>query len=723
MTYGRVLSTLAVVAAVAGGAAAPAHAAVTTSYPSAAEARTFATTSGGWTATNAFSGVCILCSDPAGTYVSTGGAGGTGDGHLRGTFTTSVGVLSTSTVTWTSPAFTVSGAPDSSVLTAKVRPQLGSILALLASDADLTATITDVATPASSTTLPAHALSTNATFAPVNLTVPNGALVAGRTYKLTLALHVHGGIAAAIQTGTVDLDDVALNVSDLAQPSALTASADTTAGVKITGSVDPHGQATAVSVQYGPTAAYGTSTSVTAVNGTGAQNFSFPLAGLTPGATYHYRVRAANADGESFTSDATFVVPAIPSDAAPSVNGDLKSRTRTVIYDQVPGTTAVNIQVLAADNTTVLSNTPDPDLDGTAQITLPDADGVYYVRIQRTSSGGTSTSAGVLAQLDRVGPANAAAPVVTGDVSVRPRHVQFVRASDATAATVQILSAGGTVLSSTPVAAGGDVDVTLPDTDGTYLVRVIQTDAAGNATTSPSASVELNRQTRGTGGEDTPAPPTDPVTPVTPEPPVTTTTVNGDPGGWGALLASCYGNGKLALVDVRTAGKTVKFAGAAAQPVGTAVTIVDKAGKTVATAKIGADGRFAASIKRPKAKVLRSARYRAVVGTTKSLALKATRVASVSKLSVSGTTATLTGTVDPRKLKAGKSLKVAARGGRGGTACAVLGGGKLTTVGKAKINKKTGKFTVKVKVPGTGRVAVRVAFSGGVRTATLYAVR
>lgn len=106
--------------------------------------------------------------------------------------------------------------------------------------------------------------------------------------------------------------------------------------------------------------------------------------------------------------------------------------------------------------------------------------------------------------LDRVAPANVAAPVVTGLVTIRARRVNFVRATDAV-----------------------DAYITLPDNDGFYVIRVVQVDAAGNTATSPNTTVQLARGTRGTGGEDTtPTPPTDGGGGNTTTTTTTTTTVN-----------------------------------------------------------------------------------------------------------------------------------------------------------------------------------------------------
>jgi hypothetical protein len=733
--HGRVATTLAALAITFAGAASSAHAAVTANYPTAANARTFAASDGGWTATTATTGVCVLnCPSGAGTWQSTGGSGGSGDGALRSTFNTGLGVLADTTVTWTSPQFTVTGTVDQATLSANVRTQMGSLLTLLGGNATITGTLTDLTSAANTTTLSTVTLANGTTFAPVAFAVPANRLVNGHNYTLSFAIRsTTGSVAAVAQNGTIDLDDVSLTTSDLMPPDTLTAAVSCSGTPVVSGSVDPHNQATSVVVHYGTSTAYGAVSSTTVLTGSGAQSYSVPMAGLTPGQIYHFRVVATNADGSASSADQTCAVPLAPGNGGPRLDGDLRFRVRYVVYDIVPGTTSVDIEILLDDGVTVYSVTPDVDLDGRVTITLPAVNGRFYIRIVRRGGGVTTYSPWLETVYDTVGPVNAGAPVVTGDIGVRVRRVRFVRASDAVTARIQIITLGGTLVDTVDVPAGGEYDITLPDNDGTYVIRVIQIDAAGNETTSPGTSTDLQRVTRGSGtdvdvddgtpsngGGSTTTTTTTTVTNTT-----TTVVINSDPGGWGSLLTSCYGNAKLALTDVRPAGRKVSFAGVAALPTGTAVAIVDTTGKTVATTKVAADGRFAAAIKRPKASVLKKVRYGAVAGTAKAAPVKATRIASVSSLKVSGATATVAGKVNLASLKGKRArLTFSLRGGRGGTACSVLGGGKLKTIGKVKVNAKTGTFSAKVKLPSaTGRVAVRVAVGGSLKTATLYAVR
>jgi hypothetical protein len=469
MTHGRVAKLLAVLAVTFASAATSAHAAVTTNYPTAANARTFAASDGNWTSGTVVSGIClVVCSNGSGTYQSTGGIGTAPDGYLRSSFSTGLGVLSDTTTTWTSPSFTVSGNIDQATLTANVRTQLGSLLTLLGGSGTLTAKLHDT-TSASTTTLSTVSLANGSSFVPVSFAVPANALTAGHTYTIALAARATtGAIASVLASGTVDLDDVSLNVTDLIPPTNLDANVSTASGVTVCGNVDPHNQLTTVVVQYGVGTSYGATTAPEYVNGNGAQAYCITLPGLTPGQTYHFRVVATNADGNVETTDATFLVPSIGGNGGPTVTGPVNGRHRHITYDLVVNLITVRVQVIADDGVTVISDDVDSTIDGSFDLDLPNVDGRYYIRIIRiVQGGGTTYSPWVITTLDRVGPSNGGTPVVTGDIAVRPRHVRFVRAADAVSARVRVLLLDGTIYDTVDVPAGGDIDICCPTTTRT----------------------------------------------------------------------------------------------------------------------------------------------------------------------------------------------------------------------------------------------------------------
>jgi hypothetical protein len=98
-------------------------------------------------------------------------------------------------------------------------------------------------------------------------------------------------------------------------PSAETGSVDQTSATAATllGTVDPDGASTTYSFEYGTSANYGETTAPgDAGSGTSDEAIATTLSGLTPGATYHYRLVATNSDGTDYGQDATFTTNAAP---------------------------------------------------------------------------------------------------------------------------------------------------------------------------------------------------------------------------------------------------------------------------------------------------------------------------------------------------------------------------------------------------------------------------
>jgi hypothetical protein len=80
------------------------------------------------------------------------------------------------------------------------------------------------------------------------------------------------------------------------------------------GSVNPNGLDTHYHFQYGTTTAYGSTTpEVDAGKGTSPVAESASISNLEPGATYHFRILASNADGTSYGNDLSFRVLTPPS--------------------------------------------------------------------------------------------------------------------------------------------------------------------------------------------------------------------------------------------------------------------------------------------------------------------------------------------------------------------------------------------------------------------------
>jgi hypothetical protein len=98
-------------------------------------------------------------------------------------------------------------------------------------------------------------------------------------------------------------------------PSATTsyAAKATYSSVVVYGYVNPHGNATGYSFQYGTTTGYGGQTSLApAGKGTATIKVSQTITGLQPGTIYHYRIAAVNGAGLTYGNDRTFRTANVP---------------------------------------------------------------------------------------------------------------------------------------------------------------------------------------------------------------------------------------------------------------------------------------------------------------------------------------------------------------------------------------------------------------------------
>ncbi|HMJ33329.1 MAG TPA: hypothetical protein VK501_05375 [Baekduia sp.] len=81
---------------------------------------------------------------------------------------------------------------------------------------------------------------------------------------------------------------------------------------RLTGTVNPNGDATTYQFQYGTTSAYGAVTPEQTIGATGRKTVTADISGLAPATTYHYRLIARNGTGLTKGRDRSFKTKAQP---------------------------------------------------------------------------------------------------------------------------------------------------------------------------------------------------------------------------------------------------------------------------------------------------------------------------------------------------------------------------------------------------------------------------
>src|SRR3954471_7595436 len=127
-----------------------------------------------------------------------------------------------------------------------------------------------------------------------------------------------------------------IGADELTPPAAVTGSASPVGNsqANLTGMVNPNAAATTDRFEDGPTNAYGAATPETnAGAGNSATAVSAAIAGLVPGAIYHYRLVATNGSGATAGEDRTFTSGVLPGRCANLFRG-------TAADDRISGTAA-----------------------------------------------------------------------------------------------------------------------------------------------------------------------------------------------------------------------------------------------------------------------------------------------------------------------------------------------------------------------------------------------
>ena len=217
-------------------------------------------------------------------------------------------------------------------------------------------------------------------------------------------------MASDTEAWAAGADGTILHYTSQALAGAATGAASnlTRTAADVAGTITPAG-ATGYRFDYGPTAAYGSSTPVTAVPTGGA--VSRTLSGLAAATTYHYRLVALNAAGVTYGKDATFTTQALAVPGAPVI-GTATAGDRSATVRWTPP---------ADDGGAVITRYTITPNDGTTDLAPVDAAaGATSVPVPGLTNGTTYTFTVLATNAVGDGPASASSNEVTPQAMVLP---------------------------------------------------------------------------------------------------------------------------------------------------------------------------------------------------------------------------------------------------------------------------------------------------------------
>ncbi|NIM14056.1 MAG: hypothetical protein GTO45_18595 [Candidatus Aminicenantes bacterium] len=214
----------------------------------------------------------------------------------------------------------------------------------------------------------------------------------------------HYRVRAQNTDNTVYGDDMTFSTG-ASPPTADTnaATAVTSTGATLNGTVNANNNSTTVTFEYGLTTSYGTTVTADQSPVTGGSNtvVSTSLTGLTTNTTYHYRVAAQNSSGTTYGADMTFftgtAAPTVTTAAATSIgptsatlNGTVNANNGSTTVTFEYGETTGYGRTVTADQSPVTGSI-DTAVSVTPTDLLPNT--TYHYRAVGQNTGGTTYGA------------------------------------------------------------------------------------------------------------------------------------------------------------------------------------------------------------------------------------------------------------------------------------------------------------------------------------------
>jgi uncharacterized protein (TIGR02145 family) len=221
--------------------------------------------------------------------------------------------------------------------------------------------------------------------------------VSGNATGLTQGTLYHYRVKAVSTAGTSYGNDITFTTTRPPDAATTAASSITTTGATLNGLVTAYDLPTTVNFEYGSTTSYGMTVLATQSPVTGSLEtpVTVQLTGLTPGTTYHFRVKAESSAGIIYGSDLTFKNPVPPSatttaatavaSTSATLNATLNANGYTMsTYFEYGPTTAYGTTINGPD---VMGSTPGNWAEPITGL-IPGT--TYHYRVVATNSIGTT---------------------------------------------------------------------------------------------------------------------------------------------------------------------------------------------------------------------------------------------------------------------------------------------------------------------------------------------